>query len=66
MTCSQFNRACHLALLNRVDLAVESLSTAVSLDPQWQENAKTDSDFDNIRDDERFQSLVNSPLASLK
>ena len=57
-----YDRSCCLALLNRGNLAIESLTKAIALNPMWQENAKTDSNFDYIRDDERFQSLVNSPL----
>jgi hypothetical protein len=29
-----------------------------ALDPNYQEMAKTDSDFDRIRDDQRFQELL--------
>ena len=57
-----FNRARCLALLNQIELAIESLTEAIAINREWQESAKTDSDFDNIRDDRRFQSLVNSPL----
>jgi len=30
-----------------------------ALDPSYREMAKTDSDFDRIRDDQRFQELLN-------
>ena len=57
-----FYRACCLALLNQIESAIESLTKAIALNPKWLESAKTDSDFDSIRNDQRFQSLVNSPL----
>ena len=57
-----FNRACDLALLKRVNPAIESLTRAISLNKENKEMAKTDSDFDNIRHDQRFQFLVNSPV----
>ena len=57
-----FNRACYLALLNRVEPAIASLNKAISLNKKNKEMAKTDSDFDNIRHDQRFQFLVNSPV----
>ncbi|MEL6442130.1 MAG: tetratricopeptide repeat protein [Cyanobacteria bacterium J06621_8] len=57
-----YSRACCLAILNRVNLAIESLAKAISLDQEWQEKAKDDRDFDNIRNDEKFQFLINSSL----
>ena len=53
-----FNKACCYALQNQVDLAVDCLQHAIALDPQWKENAKTDADFDSIRESDRFQALV--------
>ena len=55
-----YNRACYLALQNQVEPALESLAKAISLGNKYQEMAKTDADFDNIREDSRFQSLINS------
>ena len=55
-----YNRACCLALQNQLDLAIDSLTKAISINQEYQTMAKTDADFDNIRDDQRFQSLVNS------
>ncbi|MEO1673645.1 MAG: tetratricopeptide repeat protein, partial [Cyanobacteria bacterium J06631_2] len=56
-----YDRACCLALLNQTELAIESWTKAINLNPKWLESAKTNSDFDSIRNDKRFQSLINSP-----
>ncbi len=58
-----YNRACCFALQNQIQPALEDLAKAISLDKEYQEMAKTDSDFDNIRYDARFQALIstNSP-----
>ncbi|MDZ7957969.1 MAG: tetratricopeptide repeat protein [Aulosira sp. DedQUE10] len=54
-----YNKACCYGLLGNVDLAIENLQQVIKLDPdECREMAKTDSDFDNIRDDQRFQTLV--------
>ncbi len=36
------------------------LAKAISLDPEWQEYAKTDKDFDAIREQPGFQELIFS------
>ncbi len=58
-----YNRACYFALQNQIESAIENLTKAISLNKKYQEMAKTDSDFDNIREDSRFQALIstNSP-----
>jgi quercetin dioxygenase-like cupin family protein len=54
-----FNAACLEARFGDRDRAVEHLERAVALEPKKaRELAKTDSDFDSIRDDPRFSSLV--------
>jgi tetratricopeptide (TPR) repeat protein len=53
-----YNKACCYALQNNVDLTVENLERAISLNPEYREMAKTDSNFDSIREDERFQKLI--------
>jgi len=55
-----YSKACCYALMSNIDLALEQLQRALELDSEYGEIAKTDSDFDGIRDDERFQALVNS------
>ena len=53
-----YNKACSYALQNNIEQAIESLKTAINLHPKVREWAKTDSDFDAIREDERFQELI--------
>ena len=54
-----YNKACCYALQNNIEQALKNLQQAINLNPdEYREMAKTDSDFDNIRDDERFQALI--------
>lgn len=53
-----YDQACCYALMNDIDNAVDCLSQAIALDPKSREMAKTDSDFDRIRADERFRGAV--------
>jgi tetratricopeptide (TPR) repeat protein len=49
---------CHV-LKGENDLALENLKQAINIKPgQHREVARTNSDFDNIREDERFQKLI--------
>lgn len=52
-------RACCNALKNNIELAIEDLAKAISLNNKYQEMAKTDSDFDNLREHVRFKGLVS-------
>ncbi|MBD2148688.1 tetratricopeptide repeat protein [Pseudanabaena sp. FACHB-1277] len=54
-----YNKACAYSLINAIELALENLQKAIQLNPdENREMAKTDSDFDNIRHDPRFQALI--------
>ncbi|MBW4525028.1 MAG: tetratricopeptide repeat protein [Phormidium tanganyikae FI6-MK23] len=53
-----YNRACCYGLQNQVDLAITTLQQAITLDSECREWAKTDSDFDPIQQDDRFQALI--------
>jgi len=53
-----YNKACCYALWSRVETAIENLQQAIELNPKYREKAKTDADFDGIRQDERFRALV--------
>jgi tetratricopeptide (TPR) repeat protein len=53
-----YNKACAYSLKREVKAAIENLQRAIDLDTKYQEMAKTDSDFDNIRKDKQFQALV--------
>ena len=55
-----YNRACIYALQGNLKLAMKNLQSAIELNPEkWQESAKNDSDFTNIREHESFKRLVN-------
>jgi quercetin dioxygenase-like cupin family protein len=55
-----FNAACLEARVGDSDRAFEHLERAVELEPEKaREFAKTDSDFDSIRDEPRFASLIS-------
>ena len=55
---AHYNKACCYGLQKNIDLAIATLQQAISLDSKYREMAKTDADFDRIRDDERFQAMV--------
>ncbi|QYX31487.1 tetratricopeptide repeat protein [Sphaerospermopsis torques-reginae] len=53
-----YNKARVYALQGNIEKAIENLQTAIILNPDTvREWAKTNSDFDAIREDERFQAL---------
>jgi tetratricopeptide (TPR) repeat protein len=57
-----YNRGCVLVKLGRYEEATTSLSQAIALSPdKCRELAKTDSDFDAIRDREEFKALISEP-----
>ncbi|MFC2038526.1 tetratricopeptide repeat protein [Chloroflexota bacterium] len=53
-----YNIACLYSLLNNPNEAIENLGKAIHFDNSCREEAKTDSDFDNIREDPRFKELM--------
>jgi tetratricopeptide (TPR) repeat protein len=53
-----YNQACCYALQADIEAAIAHIQQAIALDPNYREMAKTDSDFDRIRDDQRFQNLL--------
>ncbi len=54
-----YNKACAYSLQNNLEPALENLQKAIQLNPEkYRDMAKTDSDFDNIRHDPRFQALI--------
>ena len=56
-----FNAACLEARLGDRDRAMEHFERALELEPEKaREFAKTDSDFDSIRDDPRFMALLET------
>jgi Flp pilus assembly protein TadD len=55
---ARYNEACVLALMGRGDEALGSLKQAISLDGRLQTIASKDKDFEGIRANAEFQSLV--------
>ncbi|MBD2580536.1 tetratricopeptide repeat protein [Oscillatoria sp. FACHB-1406] len=56
-----YNKACAYAQQGNLDRALENLQHAIALNPEkYREMAKTEPDFDSIREDERFQVLLES------
>jgi Uma2 family endonuclease len=54
-----YKKACAYALQGNVEQAIENLQQAINLSPdKYRELAKTDSVFDSLRQDERFQALI--------
>jgi tetratricopeptide (TPR) repeat protein len=49
------------ALQSNLEETIANLSQAIALDPEYREVAKTDADFDAIRDKEEFQALIAEP-----
>ncbi|MBV6627943.1 MAG: tetratricopeptide repeat protein [Rivularia sp. (in: Bacteria)] len=50
------------ALQGKIHLAVENLKQAINLNPKFCKTASTDSDFEQIRLDERFKRLIGKQL----
>jgi tetratricopeptide (TPR) repeat protein len=54
-----YNKACCYALQGNVPLAIETLQQAINLDPdKFREQAKTDSSFDTIQENQLFKNLI--------
>ncbi len=54
-----YNLACYYSLAGKVESALECLRRALELQPDFRYLIRKESDFDPIRDDPRFQELVN-------
>jgi tetratricopeptide (TPR) repeat protein len=53
-----FNKACSYSLLENVEKVIAALQRAIALDARFGDKAKTNSDFDLVRNDERFKKLL--------
>jgi len=53
-----YNLSCLFSLWGKTKDALDNLEKAISLDKNCCKDAKTDKDFDNIREDPRFKKLV--------
>jgi len=59
---AHYDKACCYGLQQNIELAIETLQHAIALDSKYRELAKTDSDFDGIRNDERFRALIGESV----
>ena len=55
---SWYLKALIYGLQYNTDLAIENLAQAINLNPEYREMAKTDSSFDNIREEPKFKALI--------
>jgi len=55
---AHYTKACYYELQDNYEGSIDSLQRAIELDASYRELAKTDTDFDGIRDNEQFQALV--------
>jgi len=55
-----YNLACLFSLQKKTDDALDYLEKAISKDNKFREMAKTDEDFNNIRDDPRFNKIIET------
>lgn len=53
-----YNRACAKSLLGQVDSALEFLEQSIKLDPSSKEDMKRDPDLKNLRNNKKFQKLL--------
>jgi tetratricopeptide (TPR) repeat protein len=53
-----YNKACLHSLNGNAKLAIQNLKRSIEINAIHREMAKTDSDFDNIRDDQEFKQLI--------
>lgn len=54
-----YNLACLYALQKKVAQTIDSLQQAIQLDAKCRNIARTDTDFDGIREDPSFQGLLD-------
>ncbi len=54
-----YNKSCELAKLGDADEAVKTLQKAIELDPKWVDTARTDADFDLLREQPPFRALLS-------
>ncbi len=53
-----FNKACLYGLNGNAKLAIQNLKKSIEINAIYRERAKTDSYFDNIRNDQEFKQLI--------
>ncbi len=58
MALANYNLSCYYSLKSQVAKALRYLKRAIESDKKFAEVARTDEDFDTIRDDSRFRQLL--------
>lgn len=53
-----YAKACLYSLMNKNQEAIKSLNIAIQMDITWKEKAKTDEDFENIRNLSEFKKII--------
>jgi len=53
-----YNLSCTYSLMKEVQPAITNLKKAIGLNPHFKEQAKTDPDFKNIKDEDEFKGLL--------
>ena len=59
LAIAYYNKACAYVFQESISLAIENLIQAINIDSQYLQKAKTDTNFDKIRQDSRFIDLIN-------
>jgi tetratricopeptide (TPR) repeat protein len=59
MAIIHYNLACYWSLARNAERAVDCLQQAFEIDPNYRDTAVTESDFDPIRADPRFQEVMS-------
>ena len=57
-----YNKACYLSLLERTEDAIDALMIATSIEPENLIEIHNESDFENIKNTERFKKLFSKPV----
>jgi tetratricopeptide (TPR) repeat protein len=57
-----YNKACYLSLLGKQEEANDALLIATSIEPENINEIKNEKDFENIKNTERFQKLLNQSV----
>ncbi len=55
-----YNKACFLSMLGKTQEALDFLEKAICIEGNWATYAMTESDFDNIRHEDRFQKIMST------
>ncbi len=55
-----YNRTCTESLQKKEKLALKDLKRAIELNIELKEDAKSDEDFDNIKESEEFKRIIGT------